>query len=104
MRRAISWFDLSLNTETPDEEFIFLWISFNAAYGVELRHPDVEVDSPSEFQKFSDFLRNILDRDIRERDRNASYRKKAGRQDQPSASKPVRLRAILAIVEEWGRR
>ena len=65
MRRAISWFDLSLNTETPDEEFIFLWISFNAAYGVELRHPDIEDDSLSEFQKFSDFLRNILPRDNR---------------------------------------
>ena len=80
MRRAISWFDLSLNTETPDEEFIFLWISFNAAYGVELRHPDAEGDSPSEFEKFSDFLKNILDRDTKgEIESRLTGRKLAGR-------------------------
>lgn len=56
MRRAISWFNVSLNTDTRDEEFIYLWISFNAAFGDELRHPDTEGDS----------LRNILDRDTTE--------------------------------------
>lgn len=82
MRRSISWFDLSLNTETPDEEFIFLWISFNAAYGVELRHPDSEDDSLSEFEKFRDFLRNILVRDIRgEIETRLTGRKLAGRID-----------------------
>lgn len=80
MRRAVSWFDLSLKTETPDEEFIFLWISFNAAYGVELRHPDTEGGSISEFDKFSDFLRNILERDIRgEIETRLTGRKLAGR-------------------------
>ena len=82
MRRAISWFDLSLTTETPDEEFIFLWIAFNAAYGFELRHPDAEDDSLSEFQKFGDFLKNILDRDIRgEIEMRLTGRKLAGRID-----------------------
>ncbi len=80
MRRAISWFDLSLNTETPDEEFIFLWISFNAAYGVELRHPDTDGNSPSEFEKFSDFLMNVLVRDTgREIETRLTGRKLAGR-------------------------
>ncbi|MCY4653369.1 MAG: HEPN domain-containing protein [Dehalococcoidia bacterium] len=80
MRRAISWFDISLNTETPDEEFIFLWISFNAAYGVELRHPDAEGDSPSEFQKFSEFLKDILYRDTKgEIESRLTGRKLAGR-------------------------
>lgn len=83
MRRAVSWFDLSLNTETPDEEFIFLWISFNAAYGVELRHPDAEGDSLSELEKFSDFLKNILNRDVKgEIESRLTGRKLAGRINQ----------------------
>lgn len=44
------------------EQFIFLWISFNAAYGRELLD-DRDDDRPAESQKFSDFLAQILERD-----------------------------------------
>ena len=45
------------------EQFIFLWISFNAAYGRELLDNDRVDDNPTESQKFNDFLAKILIRD-----------------------------------------
>ena len=44
------------------EQFIFLWIAFNAAYGRELLD-DRRGDYPTESQKFNEFLAKILERD-----------------------------------------
>ena len=57
IRRARSWLEHSKRSGSPDDEFIFLWIAFNAAYGDELK--DLEDESP----KFKGFLKNIVDRD-----------------------------------------
>ena len=32
LRRSLSWWKAALDTESEDEKFIFLWISFNAIY------------------------------------------------------------------------
>ena len=45
------------------EQFIFLWISFNAAYGRELLDYDRDEDNPTESRKFREFLKKILKRD-----------------------------------------
>ena len=45
------------------EQFIFLWISFNAAYGRELLDYDGDEDNLTESRKFGEFLRKILKRD-----------------------------------------
>lgn len=57
MRRARSWLEHSKSAGSPDDEFMFLWIAFNAAYGDELR--DLEDEPP----KFRRFLANIVDHD-----------------------------------------
>ena len=77
MRRAQSWFERSKTSEGNRkkagndrekaaafdcEQFIFLWISFNAAYGRELLD-DRNEDPPKEFERFNDFLAKILERD-----------------------------------------
>ncbi len=76
MRRANSWLRRAKAAETNRqqtvseekkaaldcEQFIFLWISFNAAYGRELLDERND-DSPNESQKFSEFLAKILERD-----------------------------------------
>ncbi len=72
MRRAWSWLERSkeaahrreneANEEEISgsyyEEFIFLWIAFNAAYGYDM--PD---EDASERKKFNNFLREIIKRD-----------------------------------------
>ena len=77
MRRAESWFRRSKVAEVnrkqavSDEEraaldceqFIFLWISFNAAYGRELLDNNRGDGSPTESEKFDEFLEKILERD-----------------------------------------
>ena len=77
MRRAKSWLGRSKATEANRkhavsdedraaldcEQFIFLWISFNAAYGRELLDDDRDDDNPTESQKFNEFLAKILERD-----------------------------------------
>ena len=62
MRRADSWHRLSKEVDSCAEKFIFLWIAFNAAYGAELTGLDPD-KRPKEFDKFSNFLRQIIDRD-----------------------------------------
>ena len=47
------------------EQFIFLWISFNAAYCRELID-DRNEDPPKEFERYNDFLAKILERDSRQ--------------------------------------
>ena len=82
MRRARSWYERSklAAREKEDankseaekikfacEQFIFLWIAFNAAYGHDLVDRRVIEDKPREKDKFTDFLRAIIERD-REKD------------------------------------
>lgn len=77
MRRAQSWLARSKIAEANRkktgndkekaaafdcEQFIFLWISFNAAYGRELLD-DGDGDNLTESQKFNEFLEKILERD-----------------------------------------
>ncbi len=79
IRRAESWLkrsevaEANRNHARSDEEraaldcerFIFLWISFNAAYGGELID-DRGGRYPAESQKFSEFLAKILARDTKQ--------------------------------------
>ncbi len=60
LRRAYSWLHRSEKAETDDEKFIFLWIAFNAGYGVELAEDD---DDANESRRFRDFLGEVLNRD-----------------------------------------
>lgn len=79
LRRAESWFERSRKagsdadqatsqedtTAFLSEQFIFLWISFNAAYGQELFVDHNDSPNPVEKKKFNDFLGKILARDSR---------------------------------------
>ena len=60
LRRAYSWLHRSEKAETDDEKFIFLWIAFNAGYGVELAEGG---DDATESKRFRDFLGEVLKRD-----------------------------------------
>ena len=78
IRRARSWLERSeksasgLEKAESEEEkaglhceqFIFLWIAFNAAYGFELIGPrDIDDRKYGEWEKFGNFLKRILDLD-----------------------------------------
>lgn len=59
IHRAISWFiNAEENKKNLDNSFIFLWISFNAAYAQELTR-----NSISEGEKFQSFIKRIIDLD-----------------------------------------
>ena len=60
LRRADSWLRRSEMAEADEEKFIFLWIAFNAAYGVELSDSG---EDETESTRFRDFLGEILKRD-----------------------------------------
>ena len=62
LRRADSWHRRSKEATSDAEKFIFLWISFNAAYGAEVATVNFEENS-RERDKFGAFLQNIVDRD-----------------------------------------
>ena len=62
LRRADSWLSRSEEATSDAEKFIFLWISFNAAYGADVTAAYVE-ESPRERGKFGAFLQNIIERD-----------------------------------------
>ena len=65
LRRAESWLELSEKSQSDDEKFIFLWISFNAAYGTKL--PDTSDNGRStaskEWKRFTEFVDKIVERD-----------------------------------------
>lgn len=61
MRRAFSWLGRSDKAETCQEQFIFLWIAFNAAYGAE--STGIDEHHLSENQLIKNFLREVLERD-----------------------------------------
>ena len=73
MRCGWSWLALSEQSKSHDEKFIFLWISFNAAYGTEFpvenldknRSPNQEsTRAPSEeIMRFTNFVNKIVERD-----------------------------------------
>ena len=62
LRRAYSWHRRSEEATSDAERFIFLWISFNAAYGADVTAAYLE-ETPRERDKFGVFLQNIVDRD-----------------------------------------
>ena len=62
LRRADAWHRRSQEARPDSEErFIFLWISFNAAYGPTV--PGSQDNSSSERRAFNSFRRKIVDRD-----------------------------------------
>lgn len=73
MRRALSWLDASEKfSDCADEKFVFLWISFNAAYGDESIRYEEKWDSKLErhvpkrikdWKKFHNFLKKIAEKD-----------------------------------------
>ena len=64
LRRAKSWLELSKNSKSADEKFIFLWIAFNAAYGTELPPPDTSAPRERrEKKRFTDFVNKIVEHD-----------------------------------------
>lgn len=61
VHRALSWMNKAeQSTDDVDSQFIFLWVSFNAAYA-----QDIELITSSEIQSFSLFLDKLhhLDKD-----------------------------------------
>lgn len=77
MQRAWSWHARSKEVEFDDEKFIFLWIAFNAAYGTKL--PDARVNKKvHEWQRFGDFVREIVERDSKNAIRTTLWEKFSG--------------------------
>ena len=62
IRRAESWWRRSVETSSDTDKFIFLWIAFNAAYGVEapLADPAMRI---GESEKFRAFCEEVVRRD-----------------------------------------
>ena len=57
MRRAKSWHKHSLHAQCHDDKFMFLWIAFNAAYGLALLDPNVHAGSAKkEWEEANGFL------------------------------------------------
>jgi hypothetical protein len=60
VHRALSWLDRAERCgDDVDARFIFLWISFNAAYANEIN----DRDRPSELRTFTLFLQKLVDLD-----------------------------------------
>ena len=76
MRRAESWLSRAQRTTTAGREidetglawerFMFLWVSFNAAYGYDLLDEQSLASRPQERQKYEAFLSAIVERDKEE--------------------------------------
>lgn len=63
VHRALSWLDCAEQSKDVDSQFIFLWISFNAAYAQEL----AESERSSDRVTFNAFLEKICDLDAEKR-------------------------------------
>lgn len=59
IHRALSWLDRAEQCEDEDARFIFLWISFNAAYANDLG----ELGHMSEQRVFQHFIQRLVDLD-----------------------------------------
>ena len=59
IHRALSWLDRAERCEDEDGRFIFLWISFNAAYANDLN----DMDQVPETHVFNQFLKRLVDLD-----------------------------------------
>ena len=59
IHRALSWLDRAERCEDEDGRFIFLWISFNAAYANDLN----DMDQMAETLVFNQFLKRLVDLD-----------------------------------------
>ena len=59
VHRALSWLERAEKCEDVDARFIFLWISFNAAYANEIGNQE----RPSEQKVFAMFIKKLLDMD-----------------------------------------
>ena len=59
IHRALSWLDRAEQCEDEDGRFIFLWISFNAAYANDLS----DMDQMAETLVFNQFLERLVDLD-----------------------------------------
>jgi hypothetical protein len=58
LHRALSWLNSAEQTEDADMQFVALWISFNAAYGV-----DSELDKGSTGEQYNQFISKVIDLD-----------------------------------------
>ena len=65
MRRAQSWYEHSLHAQCDDDKFVFLWIAFNAAYGLALLDPNVHPRAArkKEWEKLKGFLGKLIHKD-----------------------------------------
>ncbi|MCL2871865.1 MAG: HEPN domain-containing protein [Betaproteobacteria bacterium] len=63
IHRALSWLDCAEQAEDVDEKFIFLWISFNAAYAQEVD----DSERISDRDAFTDFLERLCGLDTEKR-------------------------------------
>lgn len=59
LRRALSWLDRAEQCSDDDDRFLFLWISFSAAYGT----PKESNSTGGELELSSSFLRKIVELD-----------------------------------------
>ena len=66
LKRALTWLERceKCNENEIDEQFLFLWISFNAAYGDDgTLQQKRSADREPEHKKLTDFLRRVAKRD-----------------------------------------
>ncbi len=78
MRRAFSWLEKSKQDVTNHEQFIFLWIAFNAAYGAEAIGAEADSDRVHEVERFKQFLQEIVKRDERGEIKNIIWKTFSG--------------------------
>ena len=77
LRRAKSWHKHSVEAEYDDDKFLFLWIAFNAAYGLALLDPNGRAGSArKEWDKLQGFLKNLIEEDTKWMIRNLLWGRK----------------------------
>ena len=69
-QRAISWIDRAEQADDDDGKFIFLWISFNAAYADER---DFQTEPPKEWESFKSYFCKVVTLDTEQRIYNAIW-------------------------------
>ena len=112
MRRADSWLRRAEKAERERtsgdgeglgdagfacEQFMFLWIAFNAAYGYQLVDESANAHYP-EKKQFTDFLREVVDRDQEKNIENILWRRFAG-----PVRNLVENKYVFNLFWEWAR-